>query len=134
MMDLRKRAGREHLYIRGVVDNDDYKVIFLQSDQQAQLSGRLRYVMADTTFDVVAPGAGKDGVSQAAIEASASKAFDWHHFSIVYVALPCRLCFDCSDSLVVEVVHSQRGGGGHTLAEHGGARGDFCGVTRGTYC
>lgn len=59
MMDLRKRAGGEHLYIRGVVDNDDYKIIFLQSDQQAQLSGRLRYVMADTTFGVVAPGAEK---------------------------------------------------------------------------
>lgn len=39
--------------------------------------------MADTTFDVVASGAGKEGVSKAAINASASKAFDWHLLSIV---------------------------------------------------
>lgn len=31
MMDLRKRAGGEHLYIRGVVDNDDYKIIFFRA-------------------------------------------------------------------------------------------------------
>ncbi|OSX70342.1 hypothetical protein BU14_0783s0004 [Porphyra umbilicalis] len=56
VMDLRRRAEGEHLCMREIVDNDEYKIILLQSDQQAQLSGRLCNFQADTTFDVVAPG------------------------------------------------------------------------------
>lgn len=93
VLDLRRRAGADHSYIRGVVEKDDHKIVFLQSDRQAQISGRLPYVMADTTFDVVAPGAAKEGVSQAAIDGCAPRAFDWHHFSIVYVFLfHCTAC------------------------------------------
>jgi len=84
VMDLRRRAEGEHLYIREIVDNDEYKIILLQSDQQAQLSGRLRNFQADTTFDVVAPGSARTGVSQAAIDSSAPHDHDWHHFFIVY--------------------------------------------------
>jgi len=83
VMDLRRRAEGGHLYIREVVDNDDYKIVFLQNEQQARLSGRLQYFQADTTFDVVAPGSARTGVSQAAIDASAPKDGDWHHFSAV---------------------------------------------------
>ncbi|OSX73474.1 hypothetical protein BU14_0345s0006 [Porphyra umbilicalis] len=83
VMDLRRRADGEHTYIRGVVDNEDFKIIFLQSDAQAELSGRMRYVMVDTTFDVVAPGAAREGVSQAGIDASAAMDYDWHHVSFV---------------------------------------------------
>jgi len=87
VMDLRRRADGEHTYIRGVVDNEDFKIIFLQNDAQAELSGRMRYVMVDTTFDVVAPGAAREGVSQAGIDASAAMDYDWHHVSFVYVLL-----------------------------------------------
>jgi len=47
----------------------------------------MRYVMVDTTFDVVAPGAARKGVSQAGIDASSAIDYDRHHVSFVYVLL-----------------------------------------------
>lgn len=91
-MDARRRAGAAHSYIRGVVDSDDHKMVFLHNDRQAQLSGRQPYVMADTAFSVVAPGGAKEDMSQAAIASSAARAFDWHHFSIVYVSYLFSCC------------------------------------------
>jgi len=82
VMDLRRRAEGGHLYIREV-DNDGNKIVFLHNEQQARLSGRLQYSQEDTTFDVVAPGSARTGVSQAAIDAGAPTDGDWHHFSAV---------------------------------------------------
>lgn len=61
-----------------------YRVI-LQNEDQARLSGKVRYCEADSKFGVVAPGAAKDGVSADAIATAGKQAFDWNHISIVYV-------------------------------------------------
>lgn len=94
-MDLRRRANGHHAYVRAIIENDNYKVVILQSDKQAEPSGRFRYIMADSTFDEVAPGSGKEGVSKTTIDASAAKAFDWHYFSIVYVPITFLLTNFC---------------------------------------
>jgi len=114
VMDLRLRSEVEHLYIREIVDNDDYKIIFLQSDQQAQLSGRLRNFQAVETVDVVEPGSELMGVSQAAIDSSAPHDHDWHQFSIVYdtshlCRAPVMMKFDTlSEWMHMRIWHYQR--------------------------
>lgn len=75
-------GGGAPLHPRGW-DNDDYKIVFLQNEQHARPSGRLQYFHADTTFEVVAPGSARTGVSEAAVDASAPKDGDWHNFSAV---------------------------------------------------
>jgi len=83
-MDLRRRADSDHAYIPGVVDKEECNIIFLQNDAQAELSSRMRFIHVNTTFDVVASGAAREGVSQAGINASAAEDYDLHHASVVY--------------------------------------------------
>lgn len=75
------------------IDRGDCTAVVLQNDHQATLSGKVRYVEADTTFGVVAPGSAKSAVSADAIRASGKHAYDWHHFSIVYVSSVCGHLF-----------------------------------------
>lgn len=75
-MHARRRYGGNHSYIRAVFDCGQYAAVILQTDEQAALAGTQPIVMADTTFDVVAPGSAKDGASAEAIAAASKHAFD----------------------------------------------------------
>lgn len=87
VMDLRRHSGYKHPYVKAVVDRNDFTIVVLLNEEQARLSGRLRYCEADSTFGVVAPGAAKEGVTPEAVSSSAKQAFYWNHFSVVYVGL-----------------------------------------------
>lgn len=87
VLDLRRRSGYKHPYVKAVIDRDDFTIVVLQNEEQARLSGRVRYCEADSTFGVVAPGAAKEGVAPEAVSSSGKQAFDWNHFSVVYVGL-----------------------------------------------
>ncbi|KAK1858548.1 hypothetical protein I4F81_001149 [Pyropia yezoensis] len=58
-------------------------VVVMQTDGQAALSGKLRFIQADSTFGVVAPGGAKEGVAVDAIRSAGKRAFDWDLFNIV---------------------------------------------------
>lgn len=83
--DLCRRAGYQHNYVRAIIQKQDYTVVVLQNDKQAEMSATVRFFEADSTFGVVTPGSAKDGVEADAIRAAGKQAFDWHHFSIMYV-------------------------------------------------
>lgn len=89
VMHARRRYGGDHPYIRAVFHCGQYAAVILQTDEQAALAGTQPVVMADTTFDVVAPGSAKDGASAEAIAAASKHGLDWHHFSIGYVGSFC---------------------------------------------
>ncbi|OSX78638.1 hypothetical protein BU14_0104s0012 [Porphyra umbilicalis] len=75
--DLYRRAGSRHDYIRAILQKPDYTAVILQTDEQAAWSGKLRYIQADSTFGVVAPGSAKEGVPAEVIRNAGKRAFDW---------------------------------------------------------
>lgn len=83
--DLYRRAASQHDYVKAIVQNPDYTIIIMQTEQQAVLSGELRYVQADSTFGVEAAGSAKKEVEAAAIQAAGKRAFERNLFNIVYV-------------------------------------------------
>lgn len=96
VLDLRRRSGYKHPYVKAVIDRDDFTIVVLQNEEQARLSGRVRYCEADSTFGVVAPGAAKEGVAPEVVSSSGKQAFDWNHFSVVHVGLaPSRGRVQC---------------------------------------
>jgi len=83
--DLYRRAGSRHDYIRAILQKPDYTAVILQTDEQAAWSGKLRYIQADSTFGVVAPGSAKEGVPAEVIRNAGKRAFDWDLLIIAYV-------------------------------------------------
>ncbi|KAK1868773.1 hypothetical protein I4F81_011256 [Pyropia yezoensis] len=88
VMDLRRRSGKEHPYVKSFIDRDDFTFVVLQNEEQARLSGKLRQYEADSTLEVVAPGAAKDGFAAETVASSGKRAFDWNQFSIVGLVAP----------------------------------------------
>lgn len=83
--DLYRRAASKHNYVKAVIHKGEYTAVILQTDSQAALSGKLRFIQADSTLSVVAQGGAKEGVAAAAIQSAGKRAFDWDLFNIVYV-------------------------------------------------
>ncbi|KAK1859807.1 hypothetical protein I4F81_002401 [Pyropia yezoensis] len=83
--DLYRRAASQHDYVKAIIQKPDYTIIILQTEEQAVLSGKLRYIQANSTLGVVAAGSAKEGVEAAAIQSAGKRAFEWDLFNIVYV-------------------------------------------------
>eukprot|EP00170_Pyropia_yezoensis_P001768 contig_7579_g1772 len=50
IIDLYRRAASKHDYVKAVIQKGDYMVVVMQTDGQAALSGKLRFIQADSTF------------------------------------------------------------------------------------
>lgn len=83
MMDLYRRSGYRHEYVKAIIQKPEYTAVVLQTEKQADMAGQMRYIEADSTFGVVSRGSAKDGVQAEAIREAGKQAFDWHHFSIM---------------------------------------------------
>ena len=83
--DLFRRAASQHEYVKGVIQKHKYTAVVLQTEEQAAWSGKLRFIQADSTFGVVAPGPAKEDVPAEAIRTAGKRAFDWDTFIIAYV-------------------------------------------------
>lgn len=103
--DLYRRAASQHSYVRAIIQKSDYTIVIMQTDKQAALSGKLRYIQADSTFGVVAAGSAKEGVAAEAIRSAGKRAFEWDLFNIVYVFSASLYCIGVG-------VWGGRGGGG----------------------
>jgi len=74
--DLYRRSASQHDYVKAIIQKSDYTLVVMQTDEQAVLSGKIRYIQADTIFGVIAAGSAKQGVDAAAIQSSGKRAFD----------------------------------------------------------
>eukprot|EP00170_Pyropia_yezoensis_P003871 contig_16121_g3882 len=83
VMDLYRRSGYRHEYVKAIIQKPEYTAVVLQTEKQADMAGQMRYIEADSTFGVVSRGSAKDGVQAEAIREAGKQAFDWHHFSIM---------------------------------------------------
>ena len=83
--DLFRRAALQHEYLKGVNQKPEYTAVVLHTEGQAVWSGKLRYIQADFTFGVVAPGSAKEGLPTEDIRNADKRAFDWDSFITAYV-------------------------------------------------
>lgn len=85
VMDLYRRSGYRHDYVKAIIQRPAYTAVVLQPEKQADMAGQMRFIEADSAFGVVTRGTAKDGVQAEAISEAGKQAFDWHQFSIMYV-------------------------------------------------
>lgn len=85
LSDVYRRAAPQHDCVKAIVQKPDCTNIIMQTEQQACLSGKPRYIQADSQFGVVAAGSVKEGVDAAAIQAADKRALEWDLFNFVYV-------------------------------------------------
>lgn len=99
--DLYRRAASQHSYVRAIIQKSDYTIVIMQTDKQAALSGKLRYIQADSTFGVVAAGSAKEGVAAEAIRSAGKRAFEWDLFNIVAFVLSLNRAFTLFRAMVI---------------------------------
>lgn len=90
--DLYRRAASQHSHVRAIIQKSDYTIAIMRTDKQPPLSGKLRYIQADSTFGVVAAASAKEVVAAESIRSANKRAFEWDLFNIVYVFIADLYC------------------------------------------